>query len=482
MRALLLLTLFLGLPSLTYAGVSVSEVAWMGSVESVNHEWIELYNSDASAVSLAGWKLTVGESVTIALAGEIPAGDYVLLERNRGDGVYLANPPFVTYTGALVNTGATITLRTGDETIVDQVVGGTDWENIGGNNTTKETAQYSGTKWITAEATPGSANKTVGSETTPSDEEEVTTAPLVRSGGGVLLRPPKKTLKLERANTELALVIDAPEIAYVGQEIPFVVTPAGPNDTILHSLLYNWNFGDGYSESGKEVTHQFLYPGEYAVNVYASYARHEQIARVTITVLPVTVSLTQNTAGDVQVHNNSPYEVPLSGFRLRGVESVIFPPRTMLLPRGTITVSKNRLQASYGDSVALYDSEGQLVATTNNTAKVSTEVVPEEVLLSIEQEAEATDFFTFTPRAEASTEPVYVPHKDADAVYGADSQPSLIEATVEAESPQESSARPVTKEPAPRETTPLIVFGLFVLLVLGAIFLTKSPTEVKNHA
>ncbi|MCA9360208.1 hypothetical protein KC850_04225, partial [Candidatus Kaiserbacteria bacterium] len=45
------------------AAVYISEVAWMGSDSSANHEWIELHN-DGDAVSVADWVLTDGANLS----------------------------------------------------------------------------------------------------------------------------------------------------------------------------------------------------------------------------------------------------------------------------------------------------------------------------------------------------------------------------------------------------------------------------------
>ena len=80
----------------------------MGSGTSANHEWIELYNS-GEAVDVAGWVLSDGMNLSINLTGIISAGDYAVLERTSDDSA--PGIAFLIYTGALVNTGATLTLQ-----------------------------------------------------------------------------------------------------------------------------------------------------------------------------------------------------------------------------------------------------------------------------------------------------------------------------------------------------------------------------------
>ena len=46
------------------------------------------------------------------------------------------------------------------------------------------------------------------------------------------------------------------------------------------------------------------------------------VSRHEITILPVEISLTKNQAGDIQVNNDSPYEIDVSGYKLAGNKGV----------------------------------------------------------------------------------------------------------------------------------------------------------------
>ena len=107
-RLFLVLLLFL-LPLSTQASVIINEIAWMGGIESANHEWIELYNSGTEAVDVDGWTLDDGVNLSISLAGSIPSSSYVVLERSSEE----SSPAtaFLIYRGALGNTGVAVTLQ-----------------------------------------------------------------------------------------------------------------------------------------------------------------------------------------------------------------------------------------------------------------------------------------------------------------------------------------------------------------------------------
>ncbi|MCD5381177.1 MAG: lamin tail domain-containing protein [Candidatus Pacebacteria bacterium] len=345
------------LPAQASAAIYISEVAWMGNNVSANHEWIELYN-DGSATDVSGWVLTDGMNLTVDLEGMVPADSYVVAERTSDASALGA--AFFIYTGALVNTGATLRLLRADGSLVDQVVGGDGWGNIGGDNITKETAQYTTGGWVTAAATPSeslvwSDDNSVGGDKEDYETITTTVAKSPSSGGEPLI--------LTEPDITLELAIQALAIGYVNQPISFVVEPTGVGKTLINSLLYKWNFGDGFNSTSKESTHIFRYPGTYVVTVYAGFKRQEQVTRQEITILPVKASLSTNSSGDVQVNNDSPYEINISGYRLRGEESFVFPDYSILLPNQTITIPKNKLGETKNRMVALYDTESTIVSS-----------------------------------------------------------------------------------------------------------------------
>lgn len=351
----------LHLPSVSLAAVTINEVAWMGDAESANHEWIELFN-DGTDVDVSGWALTDSMNLLIALEGVIPAGAYVVLERTSDDSA--PGNAFLLYSGALVNTGATLTLKRLDGSIEDQVAGGENWQQIGGDNATKETAQYSQKGWITAAPTPGAVNATT--ETIVVAD----TQPVTKSSPK-LMAPTPRPEKETQSEGKLTLDIAAPTQGYVNQPITFSVSPTGLGRTVLHSLVYDWNFGDLYTASTQQPTHVFSYPGTYLVTVKATYSTFTATDRHEITILPTQISLTQNSDGDVQINNDARYEIDVSRFVIQGTESLTVPAGTTLLPGQTITVPRERIGASVGSLVTLFDATKTLVASTLSRAQAA---------------------------------------------------------------------------------------------------------------
>ncbi|MEK7498639.1 MAG: lamin tail domain-containing protein [Patescibacteria group bacterium] len=83
----------------------INELAWMGTVNSFTDEWVELYNTSSSSLSLAGVQLVASSSkslFSVRFDGNdtIPANGYFLLERTNDTSVPNLTADKI-YTGAL---------------------------------------------------------------------------------------------------------------------------------------------------------------------------------------------------------------------------------------------------------------------------------------------------------------------------------------------------------------------------------------------
>ncbi len=375
----LIITSVLMVPGVSEAAVTFSEIAWMGTSNSANDEWIELHN-DGSSTDVAGWTISDGMNLEIILEGFLSSGEYGVLERTDDDSA--PGTAFQIYTGSLPNTGATLTLRDASDNMQDQVSGGENWENIGGDNTTKETAQYTSGGWITAVATPGSQNATESSviveESDDDDNTDSETKTVSKSSSG----NKTTTTKLELKDSVLELALEAPTRAYVNQLIDFSIEPSGIARQLMPSITYDWNFGDFNEDGGQEVQHSYAFPGTYVVFVEAGYARHEATIRHEITVLPVNFSITRTRQGDVQINNDAKYEIDLSNYQIQARNMVVIPENTILLPGATLTITKELIRAEIQDLIVLSDTEGVILAT-NGMSKVSPPVALNEQSLTV---------------------------------------------------------------------------------------------------
>lgn len=316
------------------ASVVISEIAWMGSGDNANAEWIELYNPGSDSIVMTGWKITSSTgSPTITLNGTIAPGSYYLLTRTSTsiiDGVTGDQA----YTGALANGGATITLTDALGGVIDEVIGGTNWTNIGGNNTTKETAQRNGATWVTAAATPKAENSSAPSE--PQGEvlgaETGTSTPEVTVGGSSLMSG-VGTYSLPK----LYLVVGPSRVVSTNDATPFrafVFDEKGKERT--HAEVH-WSFGDGVRKRGNDVAHAYRAPGTYLVVARAKLKYATAVRTLTVEVKDPEVSVGEVTDMGVEVRNEGDSILDISGWQLtQGSTSFYIPEDTALLSNTSV--------------------------------------------------------------------------------------------------------------------------------------------------
>jgi Lamin Tail Domain/PKD domain len=441
------------------AAVTINEVAWMGSTNSANYEWIELYNSGDAAVSLDGWTLKDGMNLNIVLTGSISSNSYAVLERTSEESA--AGSAFLLYTGALVNTGATLVLSDQAGSIMDQVTGGTDWENIGGDNTTKETAQYSSTGWVTDVGTPGTLNGAGRKEEVVPEEEEVISNTNTSSGSSH--KSSGDTVRLKNPETKMTLKTDVQSTAYVNQTIKFKASASGLPSGASKLIRYEWNFGDSFIATSTTAFHAYRYPGTYVVTVYARSGKSEQVTRHEVTVLPVIFSISRNEVGDVQINNDAPYDIDVSGYIIQGTNSIVLPPRTIIAARGTITIDSSRLEEESESLVALYDTKRTLIASTYESDFI------EEIVFDSEETA-----FVPNPKVLGISNSVTKPSTLSFVGEMAEASP-LGEELVLANVATATKPSPISESSEPKWPY-LALIGLLLIATVGVIISKNNQT------
>ncbi|MFA6136263.1 MAG: lamin tail domain-containing protein [Candidatus Paceibacterota bacterium] len=139
-------------------GLSINEVAWMGTTNSASDEWIEIKNTSQSEITLFGWQI-IGKDDDIKInlsdspVTKLSPGQLLLLERTDDSS---ASPSAdIIYTGSLANTNDGIRLFNSQCQLIDEIVASPDW--LSGNNEEKRTAEKdsSGNGWHTSSVING---------------------------------------------------------------------------------------------------------------------------------------------------------------------------------------------------------------------------------------------------------------------------------------------------------------------------------------
>ena len=359
MRFQYVVLLLLCIPMTSFASVHINEVAWMGTTNSANDEWIELYNSGPDTVDLSGWTLSANDgSPTINLEGSISGNGYFLLERTDDSSVSTVDADQI-YSGALGNDGEVLTLTDSSGSVQDTVNHSGGW--LGGDNTTKDTMQYDGSGWITAAPTPRSQN--ISGSNADSENDNTT-------GGNSHDSDTESSNSVhnEQNNTidYFKLNVHVDPVIISGVPAEFIVN-IYKNGVRKIDGIHSWNFGDGtamqeveHSRKGDmEFHHTYHNAGTYvAIFEYrTSHLKKEPDIRhrvdVIVTDHNVTIShVVPNKS--ITLSNITGEEIDIGSWRLRtGTDEYQFPANTILLPHSETMFSYQALDIPIQETTVL---------------------------------------------------------------------------------------------------------------------------------
>lgn len=135
--------------------ILINEIAWMGTENSSNDEWIELCNISNEDISLENYKLFIGEK-EIKLKGIVKANSFYVLERTDESTLPNIKADLI-YTGSIKNTGEKIILKDNKNDKIDEADFTNGW--TAGDNKTKQTAERIDDLWQTSIKKGGSPNE-----------------------------------------------------------------------------------------------------------------------------------------------------------------------------------------------------------------------------------------------------------------------------------------------------------------------------------
>jgi hypothetical protein len=357
--------ILLGLGQYASANVLINEIAWMGTTNSANAEWMELYNDGTDSVAMDGWSLTATDgSPSIQLSGTISAQGYFLLERTSDESV-----PGITasqiYSGSLGNSGEHLVLKDNLGATIDDVDSTGGWP--AGDNTSKQTMQRNGSAWITADGTPGiknsitqkisaSSTNIVSSTTSSTSSVTITTQKADDSNQEDIVQiapDPKYTAKMS-----------IPDFATAGTAITLssIVKQNSKRDMVTGK--FRWYLGDGSSYFYTKNTafdHVFYYPGDYTIvlEYYSNYFKEEpdSLHKKIITIVPASISITGILDdGGLVFQNSATKDIDLNGWEITvNNHAYRFPKYTIIPKSGILNISSHTIgfKISTDDRVVL---------------------------------------------------------------------------------------------------------------------------------
>ena len=342
--------LFLVFPAVSFAQVVINEIAWMGMAESANAEWIELYNTTSENIDLSGWGLyeAGGGTLIISLSKNISASGYFLIERTTpsvADPIVGINDVSGSFGGnGLINlpSGEFLVLKDASGNIIQSLDFSGGWP--AGDNTTKETMQWTGSNWIAASPTPGAVNNTVSDTSNSGDSDssgEVLGASSSSSSSGTSSSGGSSTTNVSSPSSQLEIIAGSDRTTSPGSPIWFQATIK--KNTTSASPELNWSFGDGNVGVGPLVSHTYKYPGDYAVVLSARAGDIFSVSRLKVKVLQSDIAVSDG--GEyLEISNNGNTETNLFNWKVENKgKGFIFQPNTIILPKSSIKLDKSLL-------------------------------------------------------------------------------------------------------------------------------------------
>ncbi len=331
-------------PNLAFASsgdIVINELAWMGTTNSANDEWIELYNTIGQEIDLTGWALTAADGTpNISLEGTIAANGYFLLERTDD-----SSAPNITadqiYTGALSNSGEKLELRDEQNNLIDSVDCSGGW--LAGDNSTKQTMEKISDNWQTSQDAGGTpkVQNSAGQQTSPPDEQPDEQTDDETTGGGAPAP----------ANQPPFAIIGSDIIALVNQELSF---DAGQSyDPNNDTLTYFWNFGDGATDTQEKTTHIYTYPGQYLVTLLVSDKEFSDLDIITVNIYSQSIIISEFMPDPqdkdeqeewIELFNRSDQVANLTNWQLDdqegGSQPFTFPANTFIAPKQFLVIKR----------------------------------------------------------------------------------------------------------------------------------------------
>jgi PKD repeat protein len=273
--------------------ILINEVAWMGTLESANSEWLELKNLSETEIDLTNWVLrAIDGSPVINLAGKIPASGYFLLERTDDDTLPAVAADQI-YVGSLSNTGEDLELVDANGAVVDSIdatgENGLSADEAGwpaGDNTTKATMERKvDLTWQTSAAAGGTPKAVNSSGLVVEPEAVATTTPNNTSNnqptGGTTSATEETTVKKSAADEPI-----------INELLP---DPVGPDDLAEFIELFNPNDNEidlsGWRLNTKLGSFEFKASGNTSIKANGYLTLRRTLTRLPLSNLDDTIKL-----------------------------------------------------------------------------------------------------------------------------------------------------------------------------------------------
>lgn len=350
--------IFLFSVNFVQAGVVINEV----QINPIGERFIELYNSDNSAVDLTGWylqrKTQTGNSFSSLVSSTyfenktIDAKSYFLISKNA-----------LGLSSFSLTESNTIQLKKSEKEIVDKIGWGDCSESCVSENPPEgQSTQKTNDGWIIASPTPGAENQNSQINNNENNNNENNSNSNTKADT-TSKTPETKTKIIE--NPTMKIKILANNLAFSGQAFEIGTNILGfSNENVVLGRVY-WNFGDGSSfeqiNNFEKFYHTYYYAGEYVVflEYYKdTFSKVPEITnKMTIKVVPTTVSISK--VGDmkdffIELTNNASSDIDVSNWVINANGKIfVLPKNSVIMSKKQMTISSKITGFVYGDQYNL---------------------------------------------------------------------------------------------------------------------------------
>jgi hypothetical protein len=342
--------------------IIINEVLYdVKDLSDTDHEWVELYNTGATSVSLVGWKFTDSSSHTLnappANGGQgtlsIEPGGYAILTGNAS--VYLSDHP--NYTGTVIdtvmslnNSSGTLTMVNSSGTVIDTMIYSSSMGASGDGNTL---SRNDNGLFVPTIPTPGYQNQFTSTESDTAEPVDDSGSADTQDSSVVASGPPSSPITASKSgvvkvkSVPYEVKIITPSKFTVGVPALFSSKATGNSGEELFTGNFLWSFGDGGSiirQDKNEFSYTYAYPGEYVLYLeyyrYPGQTKPEATARKILKVLASSMLITAvSSDGSIEISNTGNQEVDLLGWRLDQKElAYVFPAHLIVLPKAKIII------------------------------------------------------------------------------------------------------------------------------------------------
>ena len=357
----IIVALILIVPSAVSAQVVISEIMYdaPGTEGSGEHDWVEVFNSGASAVDINAYRFfEANTNHTLKLdrgSATLPSGGYAVIA--SATSTFLADWP--AFSGTLFD--SSFNLNSAGELIGIRVDSSDTTHDFSyspadaatNNGSSLQRTNISTVAFSASAPTPGTGTlvSSNSSGTNPSSNSEVavTTPPATNTSG------PVSSASNFPIEPQIFAYAGKDREAIAGADSVFEARAFNRNKEQIKPGRFLWTFGDGASSEGQTVMHHFPQPGRYAVVLDIADGVYSASHQIIVTVLPVSISLTLLN-DDIVLSNKSSKNLDLSYWSLRsGGKFFLIPKNTILLGGASVPFTKEvtHIDAS-SDAALLY--------------------------------------------------------------------------------------------------------------------------------